>query len=144
MTTPTAAEIAKARELRRRVSHFLNAGREWDADNLLALALADARTAALVVRDAEVVRLTTLLNTPEILDFIQAVQIEAAHQRERWGEAHDADKTPDDWLWAVAFLTTKATQAARYGDREKYLHHIVTAAAALANWHRHALAKEPT
>lgn len=79
------------------------------------------------------------LNTPEILDFREAVVREAAHQRERWGPGHDAKKTPEDWLWVVAYLATKATQAARYGDREKYLHHIVTTAAVCANWHRAAL-----
>jgi hypothetical protein len=76
------------------------------------------------------------VNTPEVHDFVAGVEREAAHQRERWGDDHDKAKTPEDWLWALAFLATKATQAARYGDREKYLHHIITAAAMLANWHR--------
>lgn len=75
------------------------------------------------------------LNAPELHSFRDAVVLEAAHQRERWGSDHDAGKTPEDWMWVVAYLSTKATQAHRYGDREKYLHHIITCAAACANWH---------
>ncbi len=84
---------------------------------------------------AEVDRLTALLNSPELVEFRDAVVREAAHQRERWPEGHDRDKTPEEWLWLVAYLATKATQAKRYGDDEKYRHHIVTTAAACANWH---------
>lgn len=78
------------------------------------------------------------LNTPELHDFVNGAVAEAQHQRERWGTDHDEGKTPLDWLWLVAYLCTKATQAERYGDTDKYLHHIITAAAALANWHSHA------
>jgi hypothetical protein len=91
---------------------------------------------------ADLVRyLHGLINAPEIIDFRKAVEIEAAHQRLRRGET-DAEKSPEDWLFVVGYLATKATQAARYGDRERYLHHIVTTAAALANWHRHAVAAD--
>ena len=79
------------------------------------------------------------LNAPELHSFRDAVVLEAAHQRERWGTDHDGGKQPEDWLWLVAYLATKAGQAHRYGDREKYLHHIVTCGAACANWHAHAL-----
>lgn len=88
--------------------------------------------------EAENARLKDILNTPHTQNFLEAVQIEAAHQRERWGSEHDIGKTPDDWLWLIAFLATKAAQAERYGDREKYLHHIITCAAACANWHANA------
>ena len=87
---------------------------------------------------AELERMDALLNAPEIHEFTEAVTREAAHQRGRWGTEHDDGKTASDWLWLVAFLATKATQAERYGDREKYLHHIITAAAACCNWHAHA------
>jgi hypothetical protein len=78
------------------------------------------------------------LNAPELHDFREAVVLEAAHQRERWGSDHDEGKTAEDWLWLVAYLSTKAGQAHRYGDRDKYLHHIITCAAACANWHASA------
>lgn len=77
-------------------------------------------------------------NTPEIHDFLLATQREAVHQRERWGTDHDGGKEPEDWLWLVAYLATKATQANRYGDADKYLHHIITCAAACLNWHANA------
>lgn len=86
----------------------------------------------------EIDRLTTLINAPQTDEFMDAVRIEIAHQRERWGDGHDGMKSPTDWLWNLCYLATKATQAERYGDREKYLHHIITAAALCGNWHRHA------
>lgn len=78
------------------------------------------------------------LSAPELHSFRDAIVLEAAHQRERWGAEHDEGKGPEDWMWLVAYLSTKATQANRYGDGEKYLHHIVTCAAACANWHASA------
>jgi len=73
------------------------------------------------------------LNTPELHDFAKAVVLEAAHQRERWASDHDAGKSAKDWLWLVAYLVTKATQASRYGDGDKYPHHIITCAPACSN-----------
>ena len=93
--------------------------------------------------EAENDRLNALINTPQVDDFLEAVRIEVAHQRERWGEDHDADKTGDWWLWTLAYLATKATQAERYGDKEKYMHHIITSAALCANWHRHVASVLP-
>ena len=78
------------------------------------------------------------LATPEIHDFTVAMEREAAHQRDLWKNDHDAGKGALDWLWLIGFLATKAAQADRYGDREKYLHHIITAAAACCNWHANA------
>lgn len=86
----------------------------------------------------EIERLTNLINTPHTDDFLEAVKIEVAHQRERWSDEHDASKDDDWWLWTVAFLTTKANEAKRYDDHEKHLHHIITTAALCAQWHRHA------
>ena len=83
----------------------------------------------------ENLRLTKLLNTPEIIDFVKAVQIEAAHQRERWGSEHDAGKAPADWFWLIGYLAGKALHAQTGGNIEKALHHVITAAAALCNWH---------
>lgn len=83
---------------------------------------------------AETARLSSLLNTPEIIDFALAVQIEAAHQRERWGSDHDAGKTEADWFWLIGYLTGKALMNPD-GDQAKRLHRIVTVAAAACNWH---------
>jgi hypothetical protein len=76
------------------------------------------------------------LNTPEVMDFIKGIRLEAAHQRERWGTDHDAGKTDADWFWLVGYLAGKALH-----KPEKRLHHLVTCAAALANWHLHSLGK---
>lgn len=84
---------------------------------------------------SEVDRLSQLLNTPEISDFVKAVQLEAPHQRERWGSDHDAGKTPQDWFWLIGYLAGKALHSISSGKTEKGLHHIITTAAALCNWH---------
>ena len=84
---------------------------------------------------ARVHELETLINTPHTVNFLEAVKIETAHQVERWGTAHDRAKAPADWFWLVGYLSGKALQAAIIGDREKALHHTISTAAALANWH---------
>jgi hypothetical protein len=58
--------------------------------------------------EARIEELNALINTPEILDFMKAVPLEAAHQRERWGSDHDAGKTDSEWLWLIGFLACKA------------------------------------
>jgi hypothetical protein len=84
---------------------------------------------------AQVERLTALLNTPELHDFARAVVLEASHQRERWGTDHDAGKEPQDWFWLVGYLGGKALRAHLDGNVDKALHHTISSAAALANWH---------
>lgn len=76
-----------------------------------------------------------IINSPETYDFMQAVPLEAAHQRARWGSDHDAGKNPFDWFWLIGYLAQKAAQAATCGDIEKAKHHTISTAAALANWH---------
>lgn len=80
-------------------------------------------------------KMEAALNTPELHDFAAGVVHEAAHQRERWGVDHDIGKEPEDWFWLVGFLTGKALRAARDGDTDKALHHTISTAATLANWH---------
>lgn len=84
----------------------------------------------------EVIRLHELINTPEIEDFLQGVRLEAAHQVARWGEAHDREKSAENWYWLVGYLAGKALRAAIAGDRNKALHHCISTAAALLNWHK--------
>ncbi len=78
---------------------------------------------------------STIINTPETTDFMAGVPLEAIHQRERWGAAHDAGKGPLDWFWLIGYLAQKAADAAIRGDTEKAKHHTISTAAALANWH---------
>lgn len=88
-----------------------------------------------VVAD-EVTRLKTLINTPELADFDKGVPLECAHQIERWGQAHDRSKSAENWYWLVGYLAGKALRASIKGEREKALHHTISSAAALRNWHR--------
>lgn len=79
--------------------------------------------------------LQALLNTPELHDFSAAVVLEAQHQRGRWGSDHDAGKEPQDWFWLLGHLGGKALRAHASGDTDKALHHTISSAAVLANWH---------
>jgi len=83
----------------------------------------------------EIERLTAIINTPHTDDFWKAVSIEAEHQRQRWPSEQDAGKTPADWFWLVGYLGGKALHAHASGNVEKAEHHIITTAAACANWH---------
>lgn len=88
-------------------------------------------------RNVELQRVLAELGTPEVMDFIKGVQLEAVHQRERWGPDQDAGKTDADWFWLVGYLAGKALH-----KPEKRLHHLITAAAALANWHFYTLGRK--
>lgn len=79
--------------------------------------------------------LHALINNPHTDEFLPAVKLEAAHQRDRWGDAHDRGKSAENWFWLVGYLAGKCLRAAITGDREKAMHHTISSAAALANWY---------
>lgn len=83
----------------------------------------------------EVKVLQDIVNTPLFDDFTEAVKREAAHQVQRWGRAHDRSKSAENWFWLVGYLSGKALRSAITGDREKALHHTISSAAALMQWH---------
>ncbi|MER1204008.1 hypothetical protein AAA625_15445 [Pseudomonas aeruginosa] len=87
------------------------------------------------VRTAERDHLLALIDSPELHDFANGVVLEAAHQRKRWGSQHDAGKQPADWFWLIGYLAGKALHACATGNTEKALHHCISSAAALGNWH---------
>jgi hypothetical protein len=62
------------------------------------------------------------INTPEIHDFLAAVENEALHQRERWGSEHDAGKTDADWFWLIGYLAGKALHAGKGELLPRYRH----------------------
>ena len=93
------------------------------------------RETLLALADRRVAELEAIINTPEVHDFARGAVIEAAHQRDRWGADHDAGKAPLDWFWLIGYLAQKAATAQMAGDTEKALHHTISTAAALANWH---------
>lgn len=80
-------------------------------------------------------RLQALVNSPEVEGFLRGVHVEAVHQVERWGAAHDRAKRPADWFWLVGYLAGKALHAHVAGDVDKARHHCISTAAALYNWH---------
>lgn len=88
--------------------------------------LKDERDAA----RARVWELEALINNPHTKDFLEAVRLEAAHQRERWGVDHDAGKADSDWFWLIGYVCGKAVS-----KPDKQLHHIITTAAVCLNWH---------
>lgn len=98
--------------------------------------------------------LHALVNSPELVDFPKGVQLEAAHQVIRWGEADRREKTAYEWHWLVAHLATRALEHCKEAERlqglslspdvaalvlghhrEKAVHHCITTAAALCHWH---------
>lgn len=89
-------------------------------------------------KNARILYLEGLINSPETQRFFRAVRLEAAHQVERWGADHDAGKGAADWFWLLGYLSGKALASFVKGDRAKGLHHIVSSAACLLNWHRNA------
>jgi len=105
------------------------------ARRLVTASSADARDAALATVAAERDALLAKLNTPELHDFAAGVVLEAAHQRERWGAEHDVGKAPADWFWLLGYLGGKVLKALEAKDLDKALHHTISSAAALANWH---------
>lgn len=89
----------------------------------------------LLAAKAERDRLLALINSPEVDGFLRGVHLEAVHQVQRWGTAHDRAKRPADWFWLVGYLAGKALHAAIAGDKAKAKHHCISSAAALYNWH---------
>lgn len=92
---------------------------------------------ALEDSDSELKRLLSLINTPEVEEFDKAIPLEAAHQVERWGVAHDEGKGPEDWFWLLGYLSGKALRSAIAEDYAKAKHHCISSAAVLRNWHAH-------
>jgi hypothetical protein len=88
-------------------------------------------------KNARILYLEGLISTPEIKAFLRSVKLEAAHQVERWGAAHDAGKEPADWFWLLGYLSGKALASAVKGDLDKARHHTISSAAVLLNWHEH-------
>ena len=87
-----------------------------------------------VMRD-RLVHLEALINTPELINFVQGAVAEAAHQRNRWGPTHDAYKTMEEWVTVIVHLLAKFVNAGWNNDVDKTLHHLITLAAVAANAH---------
>jgi hypothetical protein len=93
------------------------------------------RIEAMGKHKARVDAVMALIGSPEIDNFLRGTHLEAVHQVDRWGTAHDRAKRPADWFWLVGYLAGKALHAATAGDQAKARHHCISTAAALYNWH---------
>lgn len=113
---------------------------------------------------AERLRLESIINTPELIDFPKAVHLEAVHQEVRWGTEDREGKEPAAWFWLLSHLASRALEhhknaerlvdrVALCGDpngfiaqelafhREKAAHHCITSAAVLNHWHAAVIGK---
>lgn len=102
-----------------------------------SLSSADVNRAFSAQNDYE--SLKAMMNTPELTHFDRGIVSESAHQIQNWGAKSDSGKTHPDWFWLVGYLAGKVLSAMMTGDRDKALHHTISTAAALRNWHRHIL-----
>ena len=131
-------EPTQSRHIYRDGDYFGSAARQEYAEQIVsALNTGPELLAENAELKVEVGRLHALLNTPEIESFDKAVPLEAAHQQERWDAQHDAGKNPEDWFWLIGYLAGKALHSMKTGNRDKALHHTISTAAALRNWHAH-------
>ncbi len=80
-------------------------------------------------------RLKTLMNNSQAERFLEATRAEIAHQLQHWSAIHDRAKEPQDWFWLTRYLADKALRAHNDGALALALHHTISSAAALANWH---------
>lgn len=98
--------------------------------------LVKAKDTELAAKNARLLELEGRINTPHTAEWLEAVQLEAAHQVERFGAKHDAGKQPQDWFWLIGYLAGKALASAIVGDDEKAKHHTISTGACLLNWFR--------
>lgn len=110
-----------------------------EADDVAAAALAalaqrvDQVTTVQQERDA----LLEQINSPVTEEFILGTRNEIVHQVHRYGTVHDRAKEPQEWYFLLGYLAGKILRAQIDGDREKALHHTISSAAMLGNWHTH-------
>lgn len=83
----------------------------------------------------ELQRLRDLINHPEIEDFLKGVQLEAAHQTERWGP-EDEQKPPHHFVMVVTKIAGKMCMDVWDKDVDKFKHHCIALAAEMFNVHR--------
>lgn len=135
-------EIKRLTELHARASEQLQ---QWAVWGMAELAIRNPNVSSYMTEwegrvekaESALKEIHDRINTPEIEDFDKAVPLEAVHQMQRWGAAHDAGKNPEDWFWLVGYLAGKALASFKVGDLEKAKHHCVSTAAAMRNWHAH-------
>lgn len=81
-------------------------------------------------------KLNTLINNPEIENFLKGVQLESAHQTKRWGEIHEENKHPLDYGIVLDMIKGKLANDLWTKDHEKFQHHLIAIASVCYNMHR--------
>lgn len=84
----------------------------------------------------EELRLRALINHPEIDNFLKGVQLEAAHQTERWGLENEEQKAPHHFVMVVMKIAGKMCVDVWDRDFDKFKHHCIALAAEMFNIHR--------
>lgn len=68
-----------------------------------------------------------LIDTPQTIDFVEAVKSEMAHQQGRWGD--ESGEAPHHFQTIISYLNGKLIEAIWKRDIDKFKHHIITIAA---------------
>jgi hypothetical protein len=90
----------------------------------------------LEVKSNRIRELETLINNPELDDFITGFRQESAHQIERWGRTKEEKNYPQYYATVVSYLLGKFISAIWDRNTEKFKHHCISIAAVLFNCHR--------
>lgn len=85
---------------------------------------------------ARIAELEALINSPELDDFIGGLQLESAHQTERWGKESEENSPPHHYVLVANKLLGKLSVSIFDRDTDKFKHHCITLAAAMYNAHR--------
>lgn len=133
---PTRDEILAVLHRQRKSAESAEMCARWMSELFSAALTASPDAERIAELEARVAELEALINSPETESWIRGVELEAAHQIERWGAEHDVGKTPFDWFWLIGYLAQKGAASAVAGDIGKAKHHTISTGAALLNWHR--------
>jgi len=78
----------------------------------------------------------TLINSPEINNFIEGLKLESSHQTIKWGNENEENKFPHDYALVMDKLKGKLALSIWDRNIDKYKHHLITMAALCYNIHR--------
>jgi hypothetical protein len=86
------------------------------------------------IRQDAVTAIESAFDDPVIDDFIEGLRIEIPYQQHVWN-VEDAGKSISCWIRLIHHLTAKIGESDWNHKPDKAKHHIITTAAALANFH---------
>lgn len=83
--------------------------------------------------------LIELLANPRLLDFLESVRLEAAHQPATWNEINAQMQHPAEWPNLIVHMLGKIIQADMVSNPRTYLANVIAIAAACYHWHEYLL-----